>query len=105
MTGRVRHTVDSSGNIHAHPLTGVKVPIRDQQEDLTPIDISARQWRFRTHTIDKLLVPDPDDPMGLLLIITIAEAAALPVETSVPFLITDETGEERWAAQLRRRTW
>lgn len=101
----VRKIVDVHGNIYVHTRTGVTIPIRDQTEAQVPISLAGRIWHFETPGLRKELVTDPADSAGLILVITAEEAQALDPDVSTPFLVTDETGEERWAGKIRRRGW
>lgn len=104
---RMPAEVDALGNINLHLQEGLSIPVRDEDVNGDPINLSARVWKFKTATLTKTLVVDPNNALGKLLVLTQAELQALP-GTAVPFVVVDETSDPddvRWEGVINKRGW
>lgn len=104
---RMPAEVDAVGNFNPHYQEGMKVPVKDFDVNGVQIDISLRAWKFKTSALTKAFVADPDDAKGLLLILTQAEIATLPLE-GTDFVIVDETSDPddvRHEGRITPRGW
>lgn len=90
---RAPKIIDALGNINPHYLEGVSVPMRLRDVNGAQIDLSARTVRLKTSNgLSKVLLANPEDSLGKLLVLTLAEVQALPV-AGVSFAIIDETSD------------
>lgn len=100
--------VDARGNINPHYQEGIKIPVRDADVNSVPIDISAKNWYFRTAGgLDIQLTPDPDNAAGLLLVLTKDDVGTLPLEGEA-FVVVDtdaDPDDVRWEGRITPRGW
>lgn len=104
---RMPAEVDAVGNLNPHYQEGLSIPVRDEDVNQVQINISARVWKFKTAALTKVLVADPNNALGKLLVLTVAEVQALPA-TGTPFVIVDETSDPddvRWEGIIKPRGW
>lgn len=100
--------VDALGNFNPHYQEGLRVPIRDEDVNGTAIDISGKTWKFKTATFSKTLVANPDNALGLLLILTKEEVQANIPSGGCDFVIVDETADPddvRHEGKITPRGW
>lgn len=99
--------VDALGNFNPHYQEGMVVPVRDFDVNKVQVDISAKAWKFKTSTLTKALVANPEDAKGLLLILSKVEVQTI-ASTGADFVIVDETADPddvRWEGRITPRGW
>lgn len=98
----ITSTDAASGVIRVHAQGSLPLPIKIIAEDgVTQNDISGKTFRFKVDglkatggedaPINKLLVADPNDELGLLLKLTATDLANMPLNTAKKFLLVDVT--------------
>lgn len=100
--------VDARGNFNPHYQEGMKVPVRDKDVNGNPINISTRNWEFRSPSIGSItLTVDPNNANGLLLTITKLQVQMLPL-AGESFVIVDvdaNPDDVRWEGKITPRGW
>lgn len=104
---RMPAEVDALGNLNPHYQEGLKIPVRDEDVNGIQIDITASVWKFKTATLTKTLVVDPNNALGKLLVLTKEEVQTIPA-AGVSFVIVDESADPddvRWEGIIKPRGW
>lgn len=97
--------------ITVHGREGLNIPYTRSKKSTTgreeQVDISASLiWiEIPAASLRKQLIPNPGDPMGLLIRLTRAEVETLPIKPT-DFAVIDETVTEvpdvEWTGQIQR---
>lgn len=110
--------IDAAGNINVHGRSGISIPIKrytaPPAQGGTEIDISGDSLSFEVNGASgspfSLTKPDPNDPLGQLLVIADLYTAGIIITpgSTMPFVLRDTTGAVpvvRWEGQFIVRGW
>lgn len=109
MSSEIPPPVDVDGNITVHTYEGLSIPITSQDASGTVLSLATSSYRFIVKGIvDKLLITDPNNSGGKLLVITPSDTEKLGT-SNTSFQVMDITNPALpvtvWMGKIKRLIW